>query len=134
MFIKRETCSRQLSGWQLDFKLHSKCRVYRKQTPCDIFVLYYVLDENKLELKLECCTFIHSLVCIRISSQWELSRDRIKPCIDICLSATALIRVSNARINAASARPTLVTGDHSWLDYYNLMWIRLFWWFDLISK
>ncbi len=48
--------------------------------------------------------FIHSLICIRISSQWELSRGRIKPCIDICLSATALIRVSNTRVIPSYAR------------------------------
>ena len=77
--------------------------------------------------------FIHSLICMRISSQWELSKDRIKPVpkhelISARESATALIRMSNAhvipRINAASARSILVAGDHT---KYNLMWMRLFW-------
>ena len=48
-----------------------------------------------------------------------------KPCIDICLSATALIRVSNARVIPRNARistqhqqdPFLVAGDHTELDF-----------------
>ncbi len=48
-----------------------------------------------------------------------------KPCIDICLSSTVLIRVSNARIstqhiNAASAQSILVTGDDTCLVYYTI--------------
>ena len=40
-----------------------------------------------------------------------------RPCIDICLNATALIRVSNARIHGASARSILVAGDYTELDF-----------------
>ena len=62
-----------------------------------------------------------------------------KPCIDICLSATALIRVSNARVIPRNARvSTQHQHDPFWSRVIILNWIsdktNYFGTFDLISK